>query len=227
MFFFSGFRRSLLCAALALSGCLAGWSSAYAMPSMDMSKVLKSSKDLPPSTKGRCLKEGTSAPDFTIETAGGKTFNLYQALETNNVLLTFYRGGWCPYCNFQLRIYERELKPIEAKNYQMVAISPDKVDAAINISPKKSFGFLVGADPKLQAIKGFNLAFKASPEVVHHLKTKGIDLNAQTGENHLSLPVPAVVIIGKDRKVKWCYANENYKIRPAVAVLQKKLAELK
>lgn len=222
---FRMFRQSVLAAALTLAGV--GATSLTAMPSMDMSKVLKSGKDLPAATEGRCLKEGATAPNFSLATVDGKTFDLYKALGKNNVLVVFYRGGWCPYCNFQLRTYDNELKPAAAKNYQMIAISPDKIDASVNISPKSSFGFAVAADPKLEAIKAYNLAFKAPEAVVTRLKTLGIDLAAQSGEDHNNLPVPAAVIIGKDRKIKWCYANENYKIRPAVAELKTRLSALK
>lgn len=207
-----------------LSFALAG--TALAVPSMDMSKVLKSGKDLPPSTQGRCLAEGATAPDFTLAQPKGKAFNLYKALESKNVVLVFYRGGWCPYCNFQLRAYNRELKPAEAKNYQMVAISPDKMDASINITPRAEFGFTVLSDPKLAAIGPYNLGFKVPDKMVAKLKTKGVDLSSQSGESHQTLPVPAIAIIGKDRKVKWCYANENYKVRPAVAELKTRLAKL-
>lgn len=220
--FASFYKNALKCLALASFAA----TQALAMPSMDMSKVLKSGKDLPPATEGRCLAEGTTAPNFSLPTAKGKTFTLYDELKTNNVVVVFYRGGWCPYCNFQLRAYDRELKPADAKNYRMIAISPDKINASVNISPKKSFGFAVAADPKLKAIKAYNLAFEAPAEVVNRLKTKGVDLNAQSGETHNMLPVPAAVIIGKDRKIKWCYANANYKIRPAVAELQTRIKAL-
>lgn len=219
------FSRAILSACAVWS--LALTSSGFAMPSMDMSKVLKSGKDLPAPTPGRCLKEGASAPDFTLAESKGKSFNLYKALEKKNVVLVFYRGGWCPYCNFQLRAYNRELKPAQAKSYQMVAISPDKIDASINITPRAEFGFTVLSDPKLTAIGPYNLAFKAPDKVVASLKSKGIDLNAQSGETHQSLPVPAIAIIGKDRKIKWCYASENYKVRPAVSELKARLSSLK
>lgn len=223
--FFNTFSRAVLRGILPAFALMLAASS-YAVPSMDMSKVLKSGKELPPPTPGRCLKEGASAPDFTLPEAKGKSFNLYKALEKKNVVLVFYRGGWCPYCNFQLRAYNRELKPAEAKNYQMVAISPDKMDASINITPRSEFGFTVLSDPKLAAITPYKLGFKVPDKMVAKLKTKGVDLNAQSGETHQTLAVPAVVIISKDRKIKWCYASENYKVRPAVAELKARLAKL-
>lgn len=196
--------------------------------SQDMSKVLKPADQLPPATKGKCLDEGSIAPNFTADLVNGKKLELYKSLEKKNVVLVFYRGGWCPFCNFQLRAYEDGLKTMDHKNFEMLAISADKINPELSISDNKTFSFNVASDPKLSIISKYNVEFKVPEKLVTKYKNSyKIDLEKASGEKHHKIAVPAIVIIDKSKKIKWCYANENHRIRPALEVVKKKLLELK
>lgn len=193
-----------------------------------MSKVLKTGKDLPPATSGKCLKEGTIAPDISLDLVDGKKWNLYDSLKKQNIVLIFYRGGWCPFCNFQLNHYNKELSKIQNANTKVVAISVDKIDPDISISKNSDFKFSVASDPDLIALTAYNVVYKVPEDIVKKYKNSyKIDFEKSSGRKHHKIAVPAVVIIDKSKKITWCYANENYKIRPATKELAARVAALK
>lgn len=196
-------------------------SFSFSIYAIDQSMVMKD--QLPPSTPGKCLNQGAKAPNFSLNLVNGQTWELANQIKKGPIVLVFYRGGWCPYCNLQLRAYEKEYEKIKNLGASILAISVDKVDKD-SINSKKKFSFDVASDPDYQSIKLFNLVNQVPQELVAKLKSKHqIDLEKHSGKKHHVIAIPAIAIIDSDQKVKWCYANENYKIRPAIKVIEAKL----
>lgn len=181
--------------------------------------------NLPPATEGKCLKTNENAPDLQLNLMSGERIRLYNQTKKQPVVLVFYRGGWCPFCNFQLKSYTDNITEINKSGAKLIAISVDKPSERYLKEGKLPFD--VASDVKLEAINAYNVAFKVPKTLVNKYKENyKIDLEAESGEKHHTIAVPAIVIINKENKIKWCYANENYKIRPAVKALIQQLNKI-
>lgn len=191
------------------------------------SKVLKELSQLPPSTPGKCLKAGSRAPNIKLPLVEGGKWVLYDELKKGPAAIVFYRGGWCPYCNVQLRSYEDALAKLKPFKTRLVAISVDQADPELVAKPTEKLAFPVASDPDLKAINAYNVGFHVPDAQVARYKSHGIDLEANSGRKHHVIAVPTIVLVGQDKRVAWCYSNEDYTVRPAVSALEKKLAKLK
>jgi thiol-disulfide isomerase/thioredoxin len=92
------------------------------------------------------LKAGDRAPDFTLPDATGKPVKLSERLKDGPVVLKFYRGGWCPYCNLELRAYQKALPELEAVGAQLIAVSPESPDNSLSTKEKNQLAFSVVTD---------------------------------------------------------------------------------
>ena len=104
--------------------------------------VAEATASLIESGVGQGLQVGEKAPDFTLVNATGEKVTLSELLQDRKVILNFYRGGWCPYCNLELKAYERILPKIKQKGAQLVAISPQMPDESLSTSEKNNKGLL-------------------------------------------------------------------------------------
>ena len=188
--------------------------------------VMKSLSQLPASTKGRCLKEGSRAPQISLPTINGGRWDLKERLKEGPSVLVFYRGGWCPYCNIQLRQYEKVYAKMKPYKAQMVAISVDRPDPKLLKDSGSSLSFSVASDTQLKALSAFNLKQKLSADMVEKYKNWDIDIEGSSGKKHHVIAVPALVVVDQKGVVRFCYASENYKVRPAGEVLLHKLKEI-
>lgn len=207
--------------AILFAMCSVSLSLSIAQAAPKASEVMLST--LPPSQKNKCLDEGKMAPDFALKLINGGEWKLSQKVKSRPQVIVFYRGGWCPYCNLQLRNYQVNYSKIKEAGADLLAISVDRVDEKIGM-PNAKLPFPVASDPDLKSIIAYNLEYKVPEKLVEkYLKSYSIDIEAASGKKHHTIAVPAIVIVGKDQKIMWCYANEDYKIRPAVDVILTKL----
>ena len=127
--------------------------------------------------------------------------------------LSFYRGGWCPYCNIELKALQDRLPEIEALGARLVAISPETPDNALTTQEKNEIGFEVLSDDGNKVASAFGLTFRL-PDAVNDLyKGFGIDLETSNGEGSQTLPVPATFVIGKGGKVLKAIVDADYTTR--------------
>lgn len=158
------------------------------------------------------IELGQKAPEILTKDVQGKKFEL--SSEKNPVVLIFYRGGWCPYCNLQLRKLEANVVP-KLKKYKakLVAISVDKVSEAVKTLESQKLNMTVISDSDANIVKAYNLVNKVPQKMVNKYKNDyQIDLEASSGKKHHIIPIPAVYVISKGI-VKFAYANEDYKVR--------------
>lgn len=194
---------------------------------MDPSKVMKQSKDLPPSEVSKCLPLNSKAPDFTLPLVGGGNWVLKDMLKKGPVVLIFYRGGWCPFCNIQLRSYEAAFSSFQVFKTNMLAISPDQLDLRYVDKPTPKLKFPVASDSDLKVITLYNVLKKVDEDLVlKYKKDYKIDLEGASGKKHHTIAVPAIVVIDQKQHIQWCYAHQNYKIRPASAAIVSVLKKL-
>ena len=144
------------------------------------------------------LKVGEKAPDFSLKNAVGKNIRLYDLLSKNRVVLTFYRGTWCPYCNLQLSQYQQVLFKLKSIGSMMVAISPQTPDESLNMKEKNNLSFEVLSDPGNQIAKRFTTVIKKSDDYTRTISEMGKAFHDHYTDESGEVPVPAVFIIDQD-----------------------------
>ncbi|MCL6414371.1 AhpC/TSA family protein [Aestuariirhabdus sp. Z084] len=160
--------------------------------------------------EAQALAVGDSVPDINLPNANGQSVRLYDLLKQGPVVLNFYRGGWCPYCNFELGALQAALPEIKAKGAQLVAISPQTPDSSLSTAEKNALEFEILSDQGNQVAEQFGLVFEL-PESIRGIYDKfGIDVVAHNGEDSFKLPVPASYVINSDGNVTYAFVNADY-----------------
>ena len=183
------------------------------------------------------LKKGDEAPAFDLKKYGGGTGTLAGYLEEGPLVVTFYRGVWCPYCNLQLKEYEDRLSEITALGANLVAITPEKPGAletlAANDAPQEvidgavsSVSFDVLHDADNEIAKQFGLVFDLPDSHRTVLEQIGVDLLAMTGNDNFALADPATYVIAPDGKIFWAFIPNNYRKRAEVDDIKRAPREL-
>lgn len=162
------------------------------------------------------LEIGEKAPDFAGKDSNGKAFSLYSQLKKGEVVVVFYRGQWCPFCNKQLSALNDSLQMIVSKGAALVAITPETQENALKTIAKTKASFSVISDEHLAIMKAYKVDFTVDIATQDRYKKFGIDFSQANGDNGASLPVPATYVIGKDGKIKYVFFNPDYRLRPSV-----------
>jgi peroxiredoxin len=163
--------------------------------------------------EGTALRTGQRAPDVTLPNARGEPIRLHGLLKTGPVILVFYRGGWCPYCNLELRAWQDRLAEVRELGAQLVAISPQTPDSSLSTQEKNALAFEVLSDSELSAARGFGVAFDLPPELVDLYSSVGHDLPITNGNASWTLPVPATYAVGKDAVIRFAHVDVDYRNR--------------
>ena len=149
------------------------------------------------------LQVGEKAPDFSLSNATDKAITLSDLLEKGKVILTFYRGSWCPYCNMQLAHYQNSISEIHALGAELVAISPQTPDESLNVKEKNELDFEVLSDNGNIVARKYTTVFKNADAPVKTMTELGFDFDAHYPDDSRELPVPAIFIIEKDATVSY------------------------
>lgn len=159
---------------------------------------------------GRAVNVGEKAPDFTLASARGEKVTLSTLLAQGPVVLTFYRGGWCPYCNMELHALQQALPEIRASGADLVAISPELPDKAMDTQARHALEFEVLSDVGNHVCEAFGLTFEL-PEQLRPIYTSiGIDIPAFNGDDSFVLPVPASYVVDSDGIIRHHFVNVDY-----------------
>ena len=165
------------------------------------------------------LLPGMQAPAFEVFSVAGQPVHFDPENMQKPLVLTFFRGGWCPYCNLhlaELRKAESELKEL---GFDIWFISIDRPELLYDSLEQPDIGYTVLSDSGLEATRAFGLAFRVTDETVVRYKTYNIDLEAASGESHHVLPAPSTYIIASDGKIRFQYTNPDYVVRLHPSVL--------
>ena len=158
-------------------------------------------------------KSGAKIPEISLPNAIGKTIHLNEVLKENRVVLTFYRGGWCPYCNLELKAFQNALPEIEAKGAKLIAISPETPDNSLTTSEKNALSFEVLSDTDNKTARDLGLVFQLPGALQSLYKRFGIDLDNNQNNTNQELPIAATYIIEKDGTISYQFLKEDYKLR--------------
>lgn len=159
-------------------------------------------------------KVGDKAPDFTLKNATGKEVSLKSLLRDGPVVLTWYRGGWCPYCNIAMAALQKELPEIKKAGAQLIALSPELPDKTLSTSEKNHLEFEVLSDLNHTVADGYGIVFELTPKV-RELYKKNFDLTEFNGKDagDGKLPLAATYIIDTDGTIRWAFLDADYRKR--------------
>lgn len=156
---------------------------------------------------------GETAPDFALPNASGKSVASKELLKSGPVVLTFYRGGWCPYCNIQLRAYQSVLPQISAAGARLVAISPQLPDNSLDTASKNALTFDVLSDVGNDVARSYGLVYSLAEEIRAALRSNNKALPSINGDESWELPVPATYVVTRDHRVALAYIEVDYRKR--------------
>lgn len=158
----------------------------------------------------RSLKTGDRVPDFELPNHHGEMRRLYDLLRDGVVVLNFYRGGWCPYCNLELNALQHALPAIRAAGATLVAISPELPDRARDTRARHSLAFDVLSDVGNHVVEAFGLAFDLPESLRPIYAGLGIDIPAFNGDASFTLPAPASYVVDSDGIIRFHFVNVDY-----------------
>jgi peroxiredoxin len=160
------------------------------------------------------LKVGDRAPGIVLRNAMGDIVDVSNLRTKGPVVVTFYRGGWCPYCNLQLRAFQEILPEIRAAGASLVAISPEKPDDTLSTAEKNALAFEVLSDVGQKVGRAFGLVYQFSEELRAAYRGFGLDIPARNGvPDEWALPVSATYVIDRDGTIIYAYTDVDYRDR--------------
>ncbi|WP_030338454.1 peroxiredoxin-like family protein [Streptomyces sp. NRRL S-1022] len=159
------------------------------------------------------LAVGAQAPRFDLPTATGQTLALDDLLADGPVVLTFYRGAWCPYCNIALRSLQQHHEAITARGARLVAVSPQIPDESLTLTEKHGLAFEVLSDIGSDTAKQYGLAFDLPDDLAAVYDKLGFDLQRVNDGHPRTLPLPATYVIDRDGAIRWAFVDTDYTTR--------------
>jgi peroxiredoxin len=169
---------------------------------------------------------GDPAPDFELCDAVGDPVRLSALLGHGPVVVIFYRGAWCPYCNVQLRIFQSRLAELQEHGAWLVAVSPQMPDHSLSMAEKNELEFPVLSDPGAAVIRRYGLAYTVEEPLRGLLEATGTDLGAYNGEAGWVLPAPATFVIDRAGRVRYAHVRGDWTERAEPAEVLDVLARL-
>ena len=173
------------------------------------------------------LKSGVQAPDFEALNFKGEKVKLSDLYKDGPVVLIFYRGSWCPFCNTQLQQLQSRLEDVKKYGASLVAVSVDKIDKAAEAVEGNDLEFEIISNPEGDILEAYDLIYKVPDELNKKYKEQyNIDLEAASGRTDHVIAIPATYIINISGTIVFAYANEDYKIRTSVEEILDELEKL-
>lgn len=170
------------------------------------------------------LKKGDTAPLFTAVDNSGKKIDLNSILKQHkSVVLFFYRGQWCPYCNKYIQQLQDSLQLLTAKGAYVIGITPETGENINKTINKTKASFSMIHDKNHSIMKSYDVNYVMEQTLFERYKRNGVDMEANNGNTDHMLPVPATYIINKSGKLAFVHFDKDYKRRPTIKSL---LAEL-
>jgi peroxiredoxin len=173
------------------------------------------------------LQVGDQLASFELPNQLGQTITLDELQGDSNIVISFYRGGWCPYCNIELCVLQQALPEFKSHGARLIAISPQLPDESMSTAEKNELSFPVLSDAGNKVAREFGLVFTLSEQLRPLYESFNIDLPATNGDKSFELPIPATFIIDSDGVVKGAFVNADYKQRMDLSDIINVLKEIK
>lgn len=195
--------------------------SAKRIPEEALAVMRKAAEDLDAQGIGdKGLSIGDRFPQVGLQGSDGAGFDLSSLLAKGPVLINFYRGGWCPYCNLELKAYQDQLETVRSLGAELVAISPETPDRAMTTAEKNAVTYPVLTDPQNSLAEALRIVFTLPPELAKLYEMFGNNLPEAHGEAGWRLPIPATYVVGTDGVIAYAHIARDYRTRaePAEAL---------
>jgi peroxiredoxin len=161
----------------------------------------------------RAVKAGDHAPDFRMPDARGRQIRLQELRARGPVVVSFYRGGWCPYCNLELRALQNTLPAIKRLGAELVAISPQTPDESLSTAEKNKLAFAVLSDVGSATAKAYGIAYDLAEELRPIYARSGNALPDKNGDDSWVLPIPATYVIDTNGTIVLAFIDIDYRNR--------------
>lgn len=162
----------------------------------------------------RYLKPGERFPDFNLPDSAGQTVRLRDLLAQGPVVISFYRGLWCPYCNLELDALGEAYSRIRELGAELLAISPQTAANSNRAIRTNKLPFRILVDPGNKVADAAGLRYRLEPALVDAYSRLGVNLPLINGDDSWTLPIPARIVVGIDGRVQAISADPDYTKRP-------------
>jgi len=173
------------------------------------------------------LNVGAKMPSFSLKDSNGKTIESVDLLKQANLVVVFYRGSWCPFCNLYLRSLQKNLAQIKAAGGNLVAVSVENPDNSLSVSKKNELGFTVLSDPNLSVARQFGIVYQMPKETNELYKSKGLDVAKHNEMEKAELPLSATYIVNQKGEIVYAFLETDYKKRAEPQVIIETLSKIK
>jgi len=167
-------------------------------------------RSAPPAAAAR---PGSIAPDPALPDSPGHPIRLSDLLRDGPLVVKFYRGRWCPYCTLDLRAWQRVQPELRALGARLLTISPQSEQEVALARERDRLGFQIVSDTGQSIARAFGVAYEVTPPVRSLYRAAGIQLERVDGAPAWTLPLPAVFLIGTDRRIAWSHVEPDYRRR--------------
>ncbi|UZO79459.1 AhpC/TSA family protein [Aquimarina sp. ERC-38] len=174
----------------------------------------------------QAIQVGDTFPQASLTNASGNTVDIQEKIKEGPVVISFYRGGWCPYCNIELKALENALPKFKKEGANLLAITPETPDNSITTKEKNELTFEVLSDIDNKLAKELGLVFQL-PEALDKIYQEfGINVEKHNANGDNELPIPATFVVSKEGKVVYRFLNEDYTKRADIPEILEALKAL-
>lgn len=173
------------------------------------------------------LNVGAKMPTFTLRDIGGKSVSSDELLKKGNLVVVFYRGAWCPFCNLYLQQLQNSAGAIKDAGGHIVAISVENPDNSSSVARKNELQFTVLSDPKLETARKFGIVYQLAPETDETYKTRGLDVAKHNEMEKAELPLGATYVVDQNGEIVYAFLDTDYKKRAEPEVIIENLQKIR
>ena len=159
------------------------------------------------------IQAGEQAPDFDLPIAGGGRLNLASACRSGPVVVSFYRGQWCPFCSLEMDALAKVHGTLEKISTSLVAISPQSEAAASAMRDEHEVGFPMLIDREARVSERYGLLYELPAPIRPMSREMGLEPVRRDGSEEWLVPVPATYVIGEDQRMRYSFLDINYRNR--------------
>ena len=170
------------------------------------------------------LEKGEMAPGFTAKDNFGKTIDLKKLLKSHkSVVLFFYRGQWCPYCNKYISQLQDSLQLLTDKDAYVIGVTPETQENINKTIDKTHASFSIVQDKGYQIMKAYKVNYTVNDTILAKMNKYGVDLEKNNGNQDHILPIPATYVINRSGKIVYVQFDKDYKKRASVSSILGKI----
>ena len=160
------------------------------------------------------LNVGGKMPSFTLNDSLGKAVTSKDLLKQGNLVVVFYRGAWCPFCNKYLNTLQKNMSQIKAAGGHLVAISVENADRSQAVAKKNDLTYTVLSDPNLTVARMFKIVYQMPDDLNAKYRSGGLDVAKYNSMEKAELPISATYIVNKKGEITYAHIEPDYKKRP-------------